>query len=179
MPTLQRRLEQWLGLAPWERLLLLRVLVLLPAIGAALRLLGFNRTRALLEGTAPAQNACLAGGPTGPAARTQPIARVVAIAARRGPYRATCLRESLALWWLLRRRGIPAELRIGVRKEGVALLAHAWVEQGGAPLGMGPLGHSPFPRLSSPSMMNATRSTAVNARRRSPDRAPPEPPKRQ
>ena len=32
------------------------------------------------------------------------------------------------LWWLLRRRGIAAELRIGARKEVERFEAHAWVE---------------------------------------------------
>ena len=32
------------------------------------------------------------------------------------------------LWWLLRRRGIAAELRIGARKEFERFEAHAWVE---------------------------------------------------
>jgi hypothetical protein len=39
----------------------------------------------------------------------------------------TCLAKSLALTWILRGRGVPAEVRIGVRKNG-ALEAHAWVE---------------------------------------------------
>jgi hypothetical protein len=32
------------------------------------------------------------------------------------------------LWWLLRRRGIATELRIGARKEFERFEAHAWVE---------------------------------------------------
>ena len=58
----------------------------------------------------------------------QRTARVVNAAARRVPYDATCLRRSLVLWWLLRRRGIDSRLRIGVRKEADGILAHAWVE---------------------------------------------------
>ncbi len=71
----------------------------------------------------------------------------MAIAASHGPYRATCLRQSLALWLLLRRRGIPAELRIGVRKEGGDLQAHAWVEHQGATLAQENLSHTPFTDL--------------------------------
>ena len=41
---------------------------------------------------------------------------------------ATCLATSLALAWILRGRGVPAEVRIGVRKENGGLDAHAWVE---------------------------------------------------
>ena len=147
---MRRRLEQWLALAPWERRLLVGTLLLLPAIGAALRLMGFNRTRGLLERYAqPTPKPGVAGGPPGAQETAQRIARLVAIAASRGAYRATCLRQSLALWWLLKRRGIDTQLRIGVRKEGGALLAHAWVEHEGAPLGHGPLDHAPFPGLAS------------------------------
>ncbi len=56
---------------------------------------------------------------------------LVRIAARNHLYEMTCLRQSLALQWLLARRGIPAELRIGVRKQAGALEAHAWVECAG------------------------------------------------
>jgi hypothetical protein len=131
---MRRRLEQLRALAPRERRLLARLILLLPAIGAALYLLGFKRTRDLLARLAPTQadQDRLAGAST--ADEAQRIARLVAIAAHHGPYRATCLRQSLALWWLLRRRGIPAELRIGVRKDSGDLQAHAWVELAGQAL---------------------------------------------
>jgi hypothetical protein len=62
------------------------------------------------------------------------IAQLASIVGSHGPYRATCLRQSLAVWWLLRRRDIPAEIRIGVRKDGGEFLAHAWVELAGQAL---------------------------------------------
>jgi len=46
----------------------------------------------------------------------------------------TCLEESLALWWLLRRQGIGSDLRVGVRKDGEKFEAHAWVERDGIAL---------------------------------------------
>lgn len=55
-------------------------------------------------------------------------AEMVNAAARWGVYDATCLRRSLVLWWLLRRRGIAASLRIGAHIEMGAFSAHAWVE---------------------------------------------------
>jgi len=58
----------------------------------------------------------------------------VAIAAGSGPVRATCLRRSLLLWWLLRRDGIETVLRVGVNRESGTLHAHAWVEYLGRPL---------------------------------------------
>jgi hypothetical protein len=133
-----RRFEQWRSLAPGERRLLLRLAVLLPLIGAALRLLGYNRSRALLERLSQPSERPIPVDPTAAAAETaQRLARLVSIAANHGPYRATCLRQSLALWWLLRRRGIPAELRIGVRKEQGEFQAHAWVEHLGQTLNDG------------------------------------------
>ncbi|MFN3648526.1 MAG: lasso peptide biosynthesis B2 protein [Armatimonadota bacterium] len=51
------------------------------------------------------------------------------------PGEVTCLPRALALFWLLRRRGIPAALRVGVCKEEGALLAHAWVELHGIAVG--------------------------------------------
>ena len=56
------------------------------------------------------------------------LARLVALAARRGPTGSACLAQALVLWGLLRRRGIDAELRIGVVKADARLDAHAWVE---------------------------------------------------
>jgi hypothetical protein len=58
-------------------------------------------------------------------------ARLVAAAGRLGLWRGSCLERSLVLCCLLSRRGLPAELRIGVRVEAGRLAAHAWVEAGG------------------------------------------------
>ena len=57
---------------------------------------------------------------------------MVAAAAREGVYHGRCLEQSLTLWWLLARRGLPAELHIGVRKAASGFEAHAWVELFGA-----------------------------------------------
>ncbi len=59
------------------------------------------------------------------------LAWAVAAAAHHAPYAATCLQRSLTLWWLLRRRRIAADLRIGVAQADGELRAHAWVEHAG------------------------------------------------
>jgi len=46
----------------------------------------------------------------------------------------TCLEKALTLWLALRRRGAHATLTIGVRRNGRALAAHAWVDTAGVPL---------------------------------------------
>jgi transglutaminase superfamily protein len=62
---------------------------------------------------------------------SQSASRMLDVASRRGIVRGNCLSRSIALCWLLRRRGIPAQLRIGARKIGNQLEAHAWVEVAG------------------------------------------------
>jgi hypothetical protein len=117
-------------LSPAERRLLAQALVLLPLTALALWLVGFRRWQAALARWAPL------GTPPGgdEVERGRAAARLVDAAARRGVYRATCLPRSLVLWCLLRRRGIDADLRIGVRKEAGEFQAHAWVEYRGAVL---------------------------------------------
>ncbi len=60
--------------------------------------------------------------------------RMVRAAERYSPGRATCLEESLLLWYLLQSQDISATLRIGVRKDGAQFEAHAWVEREGIAL---------------------------------------------
>jgi hypothetical protein len=44
--------------------------------------------------------------------------------------KAACLPRALAACAMLRRRGIPNRLRLGVARQGESLTAHAWVEVG-------------------------------------------------
>lgn len=57
--------------------------------------------------------------------------RMLMAAARHSPFPSTCLERSLAIWWLLRRLGVMAQLRIGVQKDDGKFAAHAWVERDG------------------------------------------------
>ena len=56
-------------------------------------------------------------------------------AARHHLWAMTCLPRALGLRWLLGRAGIPADLRIGIARQDGQLLAHAWVERAGRPVG--------------------------------------------
>ncbi|WP_127089101.1 lasso peptide biosynthesis B2 protein [Aquabacter cavernae] len=50
--------------------------------------------------------------------------------------RATCLVKAVALWIMLRRRGIRSRVRLGVRRDAGGLAAHAWLDvAGGTVLG--------------------------------------------
>lgn len=63
------------------------------------------------------------------------VARAYATAVERAsnglPFSTTCLERSVALRRALRKRSIPAELKIGVRRGDRSLEAHAWVEVSG------------------------------------------------
>ena len=59
--------------------------------------------------------------------------RAVDRAARLYPVRVACLQRAAATVYLLRRRGVPAVLVVGVRQAPFA--AHAWVELDGRVVG--------------------------------------------
>jgi hypothetical protein len=62
------------------------------------------------------------------------LARVTERIARLWPLGSRCLQRSLVLLWLLKRRGVGGQLRIGVRRNDDSLVAHAWIEIGGRPV---------------------------------------------
>jgi hypothetical protein len=129
---MKQRLEQWRSLAPWERRLLVQLIMLLPLVGLGVRLVGYRRTRTLLERLVRLSGSAHPVAP--PSDLAGRIARLVAIAAHHGPYAATCLRQALALWWLLARRGIHSDLFFGVRRDQFGVQAHAWLELNGKAL---------------------------------------------
>ena len=56
---------------------------------------------------------------------------LVEAAAKYSPARPLCLARSLMLWAILRKYGVIAEIKIGVRKLESEFQAHAWVEYQG------------------------------------------------
>jgi len=118
-------------LQAWERHVLLQSLVLLPMMSLRIRWLGLVRAFSHGRG-APLDARPDHDGDA--SARALRVARLVHAAARHGPFRLTCLPISLTLHRLLHERGIEANLRLGVRKAGGRLEAHAWIERDGEPL---------------------------------------------
>lgn len=116
---------------------------------AGLRLAGFRRWQGFLARLAHGSPALPFGSPSA-IESARAMARLGETAARHLPIRSNCLERSLALVLLLRRRGIPAELRMGARKCEGRFEAHAWVamnetvltEDGGAHAEF-----SPFPEI--------------------------------
>jgi len=128
---LRRKLRSFRSLDAADRRRVLAALALLPAVSLGIRGWGYARCRRWLgrrlrrsPWTVPV------------AAEGLELARAyswaVDVAAGNVPVRARCLERSLALWWLLRRRGVGAEVELGVRKTDAGELeAHAWVEVAG------------------------------------------------
>lgn len=106
---------------------MLSAAAMLPLVSLALRVLGFQRVQAVLR----RWSAEMPAAPENAAETAQHTAEIVNAAANRGFIRANCLKRSLVLWYLLRRRGIVTDLRIGVRRGDNGFEAHAWIEYAG------------------------------------------------
>ena len=136
-----------------QQALLLVAFILMPVFGLGLRVFGLARVQAWIERSVQSRRSGAAQA--APAA----IGALVNVAGRYAPVPSNCLTRSLLLDWLLRRRGVPCELRIGVRLHCGELQAHAWVEHQGKPVNDAadialrfapfaePLSHKLFPKL--------------------------------
>lgn len=119
--------RKFFALSGQEKWLLAVSMILLPVFALAHRLLGLRRAQGALNRCLPGRGSlpCPVSGRPGLA---RSASRIVEIAAHRGPWRITCLEQSVYLRWLLARHGVATTLRIGVRKADGRFEAHAWVE---------------------------------------------------
>jgi hypothetical protein len=130
-PIMKRIAANWAkfrALSSPERRTLLAAIAWLPLFRLALRILGLRRFQACLQRASPTIDSSRSLD------EIVRIATLVNIAALRLPLPATCLTRSLLLGWLLRRRGVASQLRIGVRLAQGVVEAHAWVEYAGIPI---------------------------------------------
>jgi hypothetical protein len=119
-----------------DQMIVLQSAAALIATSIALRINGLGRWKTMLERLSLAASAKpLRGSQTQiPHEFINRIVRMQAAVERRLFFRANCLEHSLVLSWLLRRRGIPVDVRIGGCKHNDRFEAHAWVELDGKPL---------------------------------------------
>jgi hypothetical protein len=109
-----------------DRALLTEALVFLTAACVGMRLVPFRRLAPYLgvvTTDAPPAGGAGGGQPTR-------VGRAVQAVSRRVPWRTQCLTEAMAAQWMLRRRGLPGVLHVGVHKEGDTMTAHAWTSCG-------------------------------------------------
>ena len=103
-------------------------LVTLLTIKMMLLTLGFARTYRLLSWRVRHRSVSVDADTTA----LNAAARAVVATAILLPGRNECLEQSLSLWYLLRRRGVGAELTFGMGQYPFG--AHAWVTYRGEPL---------------------------------------------
>jgi hypothetical protein len=115
-------LGRFARLGPARQRLLIATWTLLLTIRLALRPVPQARLRSLLARAARRR----ARVPHS----VEEIRWAVEMAAPKVP-RASCLTQALATELLLERSGHPADVRLGVRRDGGAVRAHAWVVTGG------------------------------------------------
>jgi hypothetical protein len=125
---MMERWQKFWRLSGYERGIVLEAAGGLLATWLGLRLAGFRRWKSVLAWLVPSVNTAARKQTPSQRESAELIARMEAAAARNVFFGTNCLEQSLVLWWLLRRRGISAELRIGARKEFERFEAHAWVE---------------------------------------------------
>lgn len=120
---------------PWrDRWLLIQACLWLPIVAIALSTIGFKPTQRVLTKLSPQLHAI--DQPSQSVSSTQvdlarQTARSVNRAARYLLPPGSCLRRSLALWFLLKWQGIESKVCIGVRRQNGDFQAHAWVECNG------------------------------------------------
>lgn len=106
----------------------LHAAVLLVLVRLALLILGFNRTATMLSRFSRAGDHLINVDHE----QVQASTYAVSLAAAFVPARVLCLERSLVLYHKLKRKGMPAVLRLGVRAYPFG--AHAWVELKGSPV---------------------------------------------
>lgn len=118
------RLRKVLRLAPRERVILGQAWGLFLLVELALRILPFKYFLALSHRMRPQRlDAPTCGLPSS----VSRLVWLVEVAGRYAPVNATCLKKALVLSWLLGRRGIRTELRIGVARDNGRITSHAWL----------------------------------------------------
>jgi hypothetical protein len=132
-----RRVRKLGEISPGEWLLLPQLILFSLAAAIALRLMGLPRLIRFIARCAvkpwfsylPALHS---------RHEAQRLTLLVDLAARVTHGQRRCLARSLLLFWLLKARGEPAEILVGVSREPLALHSHAWIENRGKVMGDSP-----------------------------------------
>ena len=124
-----RKLRRWIQLPAPDRCGVLEAWLALLLVEVALRHCDLKRAQGLLAKWARIWQWRSPAPP-----EEGRLGKWVAMAAANHLGSPRCLNRSLALQAMLLRRHRETVLRLGVRRRGARLEAHAWLERGGAPL---------------------------------------------
>jgi len=135
-----RAVRKFLALPLAEKLLLVEALLYLGLARLALLVVPFRHVARRLGQQLPPDAVPPSTYSASPGARQ--IAWAVEIMSRRTPWESACLAQAIAGKLMLRRRGVPSRLSLGMRKDASGKpIAHAWLQAGEATL----LGATPEP----------------------------------
>jgi transglutaminase superfamily protein len=156
--SLRNKWRRYLALPPADRQAVLIAAFWLPIAAHMLRLAGLRRTQGLLSRFlhSPTAHPPMREGLA--MDRALRIAHLVRAAVRNGFGSPNCLAESVVLWFMLCRRGMAGNLRIGVSKEEGRFEAHAWVEFEGVALNENGLAPGQFAAFDASTMASRTAS---------------------
>jgi hypothetical protein len=133
-PDALSKVESLRALSWANRGLLIEAAFAIPAMHVLVRVFGVGPVHDALGKVTSARVSGQVDRGAGASTRVREVARIVAMAARYAAGDHTCLHRSMALWWMLRRRGFDGRLMMGVRKGDAAFEAHAWVNHAGVVL---------------------------------------------
>jgi len=153
-----RGIRRYGALGRADRRLLMRAFLGLTLADLSLRSAGFSRLMQRLR-VAPRES----GSDSMAAKQPERYAHWIEVASRHHLVRARCLHRSLVLHQWLLRDGLASQLRIGVRKEGRTLHAHAWVELDGQAIHEHADALAAFTPLAAPRGQHATRMPPGNS----------------
>lgn len=120
--------QRWRRLPRNERAATISAALLIPVFAVAVRLTSLPRVLRWIGCRVDVRRR------PDPGAAIDAMARSIERAAVHSLLPGACLSRSLALMYLLARRGITTELRLGARISGGGLDAHAWIEHDGVAL---------------------------------------------
>jgi hypothetical protein len=130
--SLPAKLRTFCSMDSYDRSLIVETFWVTLFTSAGIRLIGIPRTQRWLRKWAEGhgEKAAMGGGEL----VLMRVARAQRTVRRASGFDGTCLVRSLSLWALLLKRGVMAEIRIGMRRSNGKIEGHAWVEHGSVPV---------------------------------------------
>ena len=136
---MELRALRWADLTLREGLSVIGYIAALPLISLALRVWDYKRTFAWIQRISPPSPGAAAATTALSGASMAPLHRLALLVQRAGSVwsmaNTSCLRQSLLLFYLLRRRGLDPKIQFGVASGKGAFDMHAWTELAGVRVG--------------------------------------------